>query len=255
MAGALEKRWFPAVQSFTGDGNANGIVPVADSFGFYTGMKVAISATGLETLYLNVKIVYSSTQISVGPPQHGIDARTDISTYTVAGGAKIAAGMQVKPQIQPPEIFNAVYEHDPVVAWRTKLVDKYGASYDAVTDINGLRRLAVDAAVTISGVTVDLDAFHKVPPDNVLVVGSEDGTETGVKHALEIDANLNAHVINMGALVPKIFDSIAITNSVISGQTVPTQVQYYTGGLSGTLQATLTLVYDGSANLLSVVRT
>jgi hypothetical protein len=148
MAGGLEKRWLPAVQAFTSDGDANGIVPVADSYGFYTGMSVAVTASGLPSLYLKVKIVYSQTQISVGPPQEGIDARTNISAYTVAGGAMVAAGMQVKPQIQPPEIFNAVYERDPVTAWRTKLVDQYGQS------INASNPLPVNATVTVPPGTI-----------------------------------------------------------------------------------------------------
>ncbi len=33
-----------------------------------------------------------------------------------------------------------------------------------------------------------------------------------------------------------------------------TTVQYYVGGAGGTLQATLTLTYDGSSNLISVTR-
>ena len=33
-----------------------------------------------------------------------------------------------------------------------------------------------------------------------------------------------------------------------------TTVRYYVGGASGTLQATLTLAYDGSNNLISVTR-
>jgi hypothetical protein len=91
--------------------------------------------------------------------------------------------------------------------------------------------------------------------DSVLIFGTQDGTPGGTQQVAKIDANANLNVINMGALIPKVFDSINITNSTISGQTVPTEIEYYTGGLIGTLVATLTLVYDGSANLLTVVRT
>lgn len=91
--------------------------------------------------------------------------------------------------------------------------------------------------------------------DSILMVGTENGTVGGMQHVLEIDSNLNAHVINMGSLVPKIFDDISITYGTIDSQTVATLIQYYVGGLSGTLVATLTLSYDSNANLTNIQRT
>jgi hypothetical protein len=55
-------------------------------------------------------------------------------------------------------------------------------------------------------------------------------------------------------LVTESYDYIALTNSVISGTTVPVTIVYKTGGASGTVVATLTLTYDGSANLLTVTK-
>lgn len=43
-------------------------------------------------------------------------------------------------------------------------------------------------------VSVTLDSFTKVPADNVLIVGSEDGTQTGTKHALVVDSSLRLRV-------------------------------------------------------------
>ena len=48
-------------------------------------------------------------------------------------------------------------------------------------------------------ITVNLDAFTKVPADNVLSVGSEDGTQTGTKHALVVDSSLRLRVYDAGA--------------------------------------------------------
>ena len=91
--------------------------------------------------------------------------------------------------------------------------------------------------------------------DSILVVGTEDGTTTGTQHVLKIDSNKNANVINMGTLVPKIFDDIAITYATVDSQTVASIVQYYVGGPTGTLVATLTLTYDAFANLTNIQRT
>ena len=103
--------------------------------------------------------------------------------------------------------------------------------------------------------SINVNTLISSASDNILVVGTEDGTKTGTQHVLEVDANKNLHVINMGALVPDIFDDINITYATVAGQTVASIVQYYTGGLAGTLVATLTLSYDGSANLTNVART
>lgn len=66
---------------------------------------------------------------------------------------------------------------------------------------------------------------------------------------------LDVNVINMGALVPTAFDDIEITYTTISGIKVASIVEYYLGGSGGTLVATLTLTYDGSADLIKVAKT
>ena len=162
---------------------------------------------------------------------------------------------------------------------------KSGLPIDEVVDNAGKRRLAVDAAVTIDNVTIDVPPLTAakdqvsigdrvsgnqltIEPDgsinvnveldaatgdSVLVVGSEDGTNTGTKHTAVIDSNKNLHVINMGQLVPNIFDAIAVTYPS-STQEVYT---YKLGGIAGTTIAAVTVVYsDPSKNILvSVART
>lgn len=64
------------------------------------------------------------------------------------------------------------------------------------------------------------------------------------------NGSLNVTQIAAG-LVPGSYDSIALT---YSGSNIAT-VKYYEGGLSGTLIRTLTLSYDVSNNLTSVVGT
>lgn len=60
----------------------------------------------------------------------------------------------------------------------------------------------------------------------------------------------------VGVLVPKKFDAIAVSYySSGSGAGQIQTVQYYVGGLSGTLVSTLTLTYSGSGQLAGVART
>lgn len=255
----IEKKW-PTVppRLFTADGTNQGIINLATTAGFKVKQKVVLKATSLPDLELQVKRVNSPTQLKVGPiqpTQGNWYAGTDVSAYTLALGAFMYAVEQDRVHIKPDDIFQAIYDQEPTVAIRSVIVDQFGNYFDSVIGIDGLNRLAVDAEVTVSGVTVNLDAFTKVPPDNAIAVGTEDGTKNGIKHAIKIDPNGNLNVIDMGKLVPEIFDDVDVTNSVIAGETVPTLLQYFTGGPSGTLVATLTVTYDGGANITRIRRT
>jgi hypothetical protein len=224
MAGALEKRWFPATQAFTADGTANGVVTVADTFGFYTNQVVVVSATGQQTLSLKVKIVLSPTQLTVGTAQGGVLGEgTNISAYTVAANAMITAAGQTKPMIQPPEIFNGVYEHDPVVAFRSKLVDKYGTSYDAVTDSNGLRRLAVDAAITVESVEIgSVDQGNPNTIANGWPVKITDGTNVA-----KVNPDGSLDLVEGGASSPTIFNVSAAVAGTEYSQALPANTKRF----------------------------
>jgi len=64
--------------------------------------------------------------------------------------------------------------------------------------------------------------------------------------------NGSQKTLDASALVPVAFDTIDVTAT--DGSDRPTTVLYKTGGLGGTTVATLTIVYDGSGNFQSVVR-
>lgn len=249
----LEKR-FRAVsaQAFVADGTANGVITIANATLFKVKQEVLVNATGLPQLELEVKDIPSITTMVVGPRGGNIRGTIDISAYTTAAGGNIFANEQKRPPIDYSEIMRGVFEEEPTVALRNFLVDKLGNGYDASNP------LPVDATVTVPPVTVVLDAITpptRPDPDNVLIVGSEDGTKTGYKRAVKIDANGNTNVINMGGLVPKVFDDIKLTYATIAGSPVVTVAEYRTGGSGGTLVATLTLSYDIAGNVTEVART
>lgn len=65
---------------------------------------------------------------------------------------------------------------------------------------------------------------------------------------------LNVDVLN--ALIPEAYDSIALSYwSSGNGAGQVETVQYYVGGLAGTLVATLTLNYNSAGQVSTVVRT
>ncbi len=61
-------------------------------------------------------------------------------------------------------------------------------------------------------VSVALDAFTKLPADNVLSVGSEDGTQTGAKHALVVGADLKLRVVDVDAVAELQAANITLTS-------------------------------------------
>lgn len=256
----IEKKWpARAPEVFTANGGEFGLVTVDDARGFKVKQTVVIIATGQPTLNVQIKRFVSPTQFLVGPlnPTAGkaLSARTNLLLYTVAAGAFIYAEEQDKALLKPDDIIQSVYEQEPADAIRSFMVNAFGQGIDTVIGVDGKVRLATDTEVTVEAVDVAMDAFTKIPPDNAIAVGTEDGTKGGVKHALKIDANGNANVINMGGLVPKVFDDIVLTYGTVAGQQVVTVARYYVGGSGGTLVATLTLSYDLSANLTEVART
>ena len=123
-------------------------------------------------------------------------------------------------------------------------------------DTNALNQRAFDGANdayrTVLESTLDI-SLTAASGDSILAVGTEDGTLTGTQHVLEIDSNKNLHVLNMGQLVPKVFDAISTTYPTTSQEVY----SYFTGGLSGTLVATVTVNYTDStkAVFLNVART
>lgn len=124
---------------FTANGTSGGIVTVADTGNFFVKQIVSISATGLDTLTLQVKRVLSATQLIVGPtPQdtiagpnrNSMKVYSDISAYTVALSARIVADEQIRQNIPMEEVIRASYMEEPAVALRNILVDNYGKFYD-----------------------------------------------------------------------------------------------------------------------------
>lgn len=154
MSTAIEKFW-PAVapQLLTADGNALGVVNVANSAGFKVKMQVVIKATGLPDLTAKIMRFSSKTQFYVGPisPKagQGLTGRVDISAYTVAAGAMIYAELQDKVTIKPEDIIQAVYRQEPGTTIGVEIDDQFGNPIDTVIGEDGKNRLAVDAEVSV----------------------------------------------------------------------------------------------------------
>lgn len=164
--------------TFTSDGTSGGVVTVSDTKGFRVKAYVVLSANTLPTLQLEVKRVLSKTQLRVGP-KGSIDLKSDISAYTVSLNSTISQPEQDRPGVPTEQHERAVFAEEPILAKRNILVDEYGNYY------NQENPFPVDATFNIDEVTVDvkLEAMTGNQPDNVLLVGTENGLKTGNKYA------------------------------------------------------------------------
>lgn len=154
---AIEQSWSTvAPQAFTSDGTDLGVVTIGNTAGFKVKQQIIVSMPGLPDLTLQCKRVSSPTQLIVGPiptkqGQSLLSVRTDISAYTVLGGAFIYAEEQPKVVVKPDDIEKAVYEQEPTVGLRSVLVDQYGSFY---TEVNPL---PVSATINVSPGTIPLN--------------------------------------------------------------------------------------------------
>lgn len=218
-------------QAFTANGTSVGVVTIEDTTGFYIKQFINLQSDTLQSAGFQVKNVLSDTQLIIGLPDNSLRAplkRLDLSDYLVADNATISAPEQDNFTIKPDDHYLATFLPAPVSADRVVPVDPHGNFYN---DNNPLP-VAFDGTISIGDVTVVGTAPNHYP--------------------LEPNPDGSLNVISLAQLVPDKFDEIDLTNSTIDGQVVPTIVTYKQATV---IVATLTLTYDGQANLLSVVRT
>jgi hypothetical protein len=220
-----KKRKSVSPRLFTANGTADGLVTVADARDFFVKQKVHIKSNTLPNpKQLEIKRFVTNNSFKVGPIGDNIRAITDISAYLVADSATISADEQDRPGIKPDEIQRATYAEEPIVAKRVIMVDEFGNYY------NSTNPLPINAAFSGS-LSVNLDAFDNPNPDSVLGVGSEDGTQTGTRHVMRVDSDLDlrvgisngsnkAGVNTLGEL--SVIDSVARNslNSILNALTV-----------------------------------
>ncbi len=217
-------------QAFTANGTAQGLVTIESTAGFYIKQFVSLQSDTLQPAGFQVKNILSNTQLIIGRPDNSLKAPLnplDLSGYLVSDGATISAPEQNNFTIKPDDHYQAVYMPAPVSSDRVIGIDPYGNPWSQ----NNPMPVEFDGTISIGDVTVVGTAPNHYP--------------------LEPNADGSLNTISLAQLVPYKFDEIDLTNSTIDGQVVPTIVVYKQMGAT---IATLTLTYDGSANLLSVVR-
>lgn len=147
---AIEKRWSAiAPRVFVANGSSIGKITVASTRKFKTKQEITVTATGEDSLPLEIKRVLSKTELIVGPRKTPLDQFTDLSAYTTAKSAAISALEQYRPSIPAQEHERAVYEEEPVVAKRIYLVDDIGESFNEDNPLPVLATISDNAPTTV----------------------------------------------------------------------------------------------------------
>ena len=182
----FEKR-FAAVtpQLLTSDGTNAGKITVLDASLYKVKQSISLQNTAGGARQYQVQRITDINTIYLGPLGSSdiVNERSDVSAYTTALGSFIFAVEQKRTSVPEQEIERLTYEEEPTVARRVVIVDKMGDKIDANNP------LPVDATVSVvvPPVTVDIDALTpptRSDPDNILAVGSDDGTKEAVKRAV-----------------------------------------------------------------------
>lgn len=111
-------------QSFTANGTSSGVVTVSSTAAFRLHQLVVILNPSLPSVAGEIKVIYSDTQMAVGPQGPNPNLRIDLSAYGTS--STISAPEQQRPAIATQDIERYTYEEAPVVARRTVTVDDTG---------------------------------------------------------------------------------------------------------------------------------
>lgn len=194
---AFERFWASvSPRALTADGSADGYFTVADISGFYVKQRVFLQSSSQPATQFQIKrIDVDNNRIWLGPGNQGeaMTVFSPLSGFLVADGAFAYAEHQGKSTVPIIDQEQATYETEPIVAKRVILVDEEGKKYNE----NNPLPVNATVSVVVPPVTVDLDALTpptQANPDNALMAGSEDGTKSGLKHAVRVDADLDLRV-------------------------------------------------------------
>jgi hypothetical protein len=198
-------------------------------------MIVLVSSSALPTpVQLKVKRVIGNS-VWVGLPDKGIQHRENMSAYLVADSAAIWADEQTKPNVSSDDQRMATFEHEPVNARRTIGVDELGRPWGIDNPMPTTATIDVESLE----VSVALDAFAKVPADNAIAVGTEDGTQTGTKHAHKIGADGKLEVKDTDAKTTLDAINAKLANPMpVTGPLTDTQLRASPVPVTGTVAVT-----------------
>jgi len=246
---ALQKKWEAISAALFTLGSRKGEIILAPlpANPYRVKMKITLShpTNPVKNFIIN-RVVLNS--LFLGEEKAPITDRADLAGQGYnAGGLTAVVAEQDKSIVDAGEIDQYTYEQDPVNAERAILVDSLGRPYSIENPLPSSATISGD--VTIGD--IDLEAFTSTP-DNVLSVGSDDGTKTGVKRAHKIgsDGKLEVKDTTAKTVLDAIVSALGTTLKVDDDET-----QSLLSAIGTLLSGTLKVDDDETQSLLNTIAT
>ncbi|MCG3175374.1 MAG: hypothetical protein MOGMAGMI_00303 [Candidatus Omnitrophica bacterium] len=112
----------------TNDGDSFGRIEVLSAINFHVKQQVILQSNTTEGFF-EIKRIIGPNIIELGPRKTPLSERSDVSAFLTADVATIRGDKQPRNEIPEKEYKRAVYAEEPVVAWRTVLVNPFGNYY------------------------------------------------------------------------------------------------------------------------------
>ena len=157
-SGLTERTWPSVIQSPI---SVNGhIVTVGSTYGLKVKMTVTLSKFGLESQQFEIKRVFDSTTLMVGPIGKNIKKTSDAVQFD---GGTLYASEQSRNKLGDSPIIRAVYEEEPAIAIRTIGVSQSGA---ATTTPQGMIDIFEPDATFIYGPALECVQIREYVPSD-----------------------------------------------------------------------------------------
>jgi len=253
---AIERLWeeIPA-RAFTANGTESGLVTLESTIQFRVNQKVKLTSNTQPPLNLIVKRVKSSTQMILGPIDKNILSRIDLTSYTVAAMAMVAAAEQNKTSIPEKDQLQMTLEREPINARRVYQVDDFGNAI-GTTKENPIHAQLSDGSIEIGTVNAELEvqlSRKNDDPDagdihDSVRLGNQDSELTFTKN--DTEDKQAADIVALNELIDIPHDDIEVMQYNAAGDIEIVEIRE-----NGQLKRTLTLTYNAAGDFQRVQRT
>lgn len=191
----LAKSWGEVPPTpLTVDGNTLGIIKISSTIDFYSQQIIVLKSNTQERVDLTVKTVIDSTTIELGLRGILNSKIPDLSNFLVSDSAVIWAPLQPRSDITFDDYMRHMYEEEPIVGWRSLLIDSSGNHIDKT---NPLQVQLAGDSITIDKLNVKLTAQDNIPTagdihDSIRV--SDGNNELRVNSDGSLNVNTNSSI-------------------------------------------------------------
>jgi len=164
----------------TSNGTSDGIITISSTIGVFVGQLATVKSSTQPEKSVQVKRILSATQIQVGPRDESSNF-SSVSWYLTADSAVFYAPEQDIPSnAETGEIWAMVYEHLPIAALRSIMVDPLGQYYTADNPLPTSATFSGELSVALTDIGVGFDSVRVGDGSGNYIAVNPDGSINAV---------------------------------------------------------------------------